>query len=365
MKAKSWLFIFFITISSRSLAWGNRGHDALTVVATRIAAEKYPDPKFYAPLFSRTEMLAHLANIPDIYWKSLPKEERKALDTAHYIDLELFDEGLVSSKIPVSVSEALIRARKSCKVKEKNSSLDCVGNSTLRDIMLVTGSAPWRIEQLVDAMVEQLTLAKSLESKAGSEQEFTKAVDQALLYAGLMSHFIGDLAQPLHASDDYDGYGAGSGGLHYYFEDLLVDQLNFGFYDEVKTEALKNKPVASFLKFIPNSNDFKPATWSYALAIHSHKTLPELFSLDRRYAIIKASSSDKGLNIPARRKEASQAVKGFRPFLKKRMAAGADMLAFMWHQAWIKSGSPDLSQYKSYFFPLKPEAISLSYLGDK
>jgi len=349
-------------VSGKSLGWGNRGHDALTVVATRLAADKYPDPRFFSPLYSRTEMLAHLANIPDIYWKTFPKAERKLLDSAHFIDLELIDENAKKKQIPVDIHQAFIQAKKICAAKPKDSSRDCGDNITLREMMLQTGSAPWRIKQLSDLMVESFSRAKSFEGKLGNDSEFTKAIDDALFYGGLISHYVGDLSQPLHSSHDYDGYLAGSGGLHYYFEDLLVDQLNFGFYDDVKKYALKIKPSFSMLKGLVNAGEYQPASWAYALALDSHDSLKELFALDQKYAVLKPSIQDRGMNIPAERKNPARVVSHFREFIKKRMAASADLLAEIWHSAWLKAGRPDMSKYKSYEFRLKPDPIPLSYL---
>jgi len=347
--------------TSAALAWGNRGHDALTVTATRIAGQRYKDSKFVAPLFSRTEMLAHLANIPDIYWKTLPREERKILDTAHYFDVDLVKVDPIKA-FPKTLEDLLAQAKVLCKLPEVDPTLSCDGKSGTKEIMQAIGSAPWRIEQLASAMQSSFAQAKDLQNSQGEEAQFKASVDNALFYGGLLSHFVGDLAMPLHTSSDYDAYAVGLGGLHYYFEDLLVDQLNFGFYDEVKDYAIRQKPTQSLVAKNHASTYVEYAT---GLALNSYAALPQLFKLDRKFALIKPSSHASGLKIMAERKDPALAVGGFRPFLRVRMAFGADVLSTIWYEAWKRGGSPDLSKYKSYDFRLKPDPIPLSYLDAK
>ena len=348
--------------ASQAMAWGNRGHDALTVTATRIAAQRYKDPKFVAPLFSRTEMLAHLANIPDIYWKSLPREERKILDTAHFYDVNLVKADLQMKSFPKTLTDVLAQATAFCKFPEVDSSLSCDGKSGTREIMQAIGSAPWRVEQLAFGMESSFAKAKEIQNANGDESQFKAAVDDALFYGGLLSHFVGDLSMPLHTSSDHDAYGVGLGGLHYYFEDLLVDQLNFGFYDEVKDYAIRQQPVQSL---VDRSHTATYVEYATNLALNSFSTLSQMYKLDRKFALIKPSSNASGLKVPAERKAPSLAVNGFRPFLKARFAYGADALSTIWYEAWKRGGAPDLSKYKSYDFRLKPDPIPLSYLDIK
>ncbi len=354
--------VSYSLVASQAMAWGNRGHDALTVTATRIAAQRYKDPKFVAPLFSRTEMLAHLANIPDIYWKSLSREERKILDTAHYYDVDLVKADLQLKSFPKTLSDVLVQATSFCKFPEVNSTLTCDGKSTPRDIMLTIGSAPWRIEQLALAMESSFLKAKEVQNSHGDETQFKAAVDDALFYGGLVSHYVGDMSMPLHTSSDYDAYAVGLGGLHYYFEDLLVDQLNFSFYDEVKDYAIRQQPAQSLVEKNPSSTYVEYAT---ALALNSFSTLGQMYKLDRKFALIKPSSNVSGLKVMAERKPPQVAVAGFRPFLKARFAYASDVLATIWYEAWKRGGAPNLSNYKSYDFRLKPDPIPLSYLDIK
>ncbi len=59
---------------------------------------------------------------------------------------------------------------------------------------------------------------KKAKSEEPGSKEFKTDIQDALVYGGLMAHFVGDASQPYHNTIDHDGYAAGEGGIHSYFE---------------------------------------------------------------------------------------------------------------------------------------------------
>ncbi len=355
-------FIYLMGLSSIAFAWGNRGHDGLTSVATRIATIKYPDPRFNSPLIPKAEMMAHEANIPDIFWKSFPKEQRKILDSAHYYDIDLVVKQFTFATVPKTLEDVVSAAKSLCLLKERAPEINCDDTSSVKDVMIAIGSAPWRIEQLATKMQESFAKAKSFEGKPNSTDQFNAAVDDALFFGGILSHFIGDLAQPMHVTDDYDGYAAKAGGLHGYFEDQVVNQLNFGFFDDAQKYALRHQTLK---KLLAKEKVQTYSDYAIALSINSLNRLPRLFEIDRKHAVIKESSNKDGLKIAAQRKPAKDTAHFFRGLLVERFAYGADFLATIWFEAWQRGGSPDLSSFRSYDFRLNPDPIALDYLEQR
>jgi hypothetical protein len=344
------------------MAWGNRGHDGLTLTATRLATAQFTDLRFNAPLIPKSEMMAHEANIPDIYWKSFPKDQRKVLDSAHYFDVDLVTKQVSFANVPKNLTDVVAAAKTLCLLKERAPEISCDDKSSIKDFMLALGSAPWRVEQIATKMQESFLKAKTFEGKPNSADDFNAAVDDALFYGGILSHYIGDLSQPMHVTDDYDGFAAKSGGLHGYFEDQVVNQLNFGFYDEVQKFAIKHQLAK---KLISKDHPQSYSDYALSLAVNSYYSLDKLFRIDREYAIVKKSSDKDGLKLAAERKPAKDTAPYFRSLLIERFAYGADVLATIWFEAWKRGGSPDLTNFRSYDFRLKPEPIALDYLEQK
>jgi hypothetical protein len=205
----------------------------------------------------------------------------------------------------------------------------------------------------------------ALKHKTSSEADYRDAVDQALLYAGLMGHFVGDLAQPMHTSADYDGWQREQGGLHAYFESEAVDALPLGIDEEVLAFAKAQAPGRKLITQL-NLTDKQvlPSYLDLALALNfdSFQRLEYLFGLDSKGAVLaKSVKLEKG-RTSATRKSPAESLPVFRDLLVERLAYGADALATLWETIWRNSGEPDLSAYRSFRYHLNPEAVMLDYL---
>ena len=95
-------------------------------------------------------------------------------------------------------------------------------------VVVTNGTGPWRIMQLYRMAVDAF---KSGDNKA------------ALEYAGAMSHYIGDLSQPLHVSENYDGQKTGNTGIHSWFETQnITDEMAIRSVVAERTQILLKDP---------------------------------------------------------------------------------------------------------------------------
>jgi hypothetical protein len=72
-------------------------------------------------------------------------------------------------------------------------------------MVLENGTGAWRVGQFFLAAKEAFANNKTSEG---------------LQWAGAMAHYVGDLAQPLHVTHNYDGQLTGQKGLHAWFESI-------------------------------------------------------------------------------------------------------------------------------------------------
>ena len=61
------------------------------------------------------------------------------------------------------------------------------------------------------------------------------------------------------------------------------------------------------------------------------------------------------------RKPAKSVAKRYERFAVERMAIGASVLARLWFLAWRDAGSPDMSGFRSYHYPVQPPFITPVY----
>lgn len=335
-------------ISSRANAWGERGHDLVTRVAVQHMREMSDDnAALMRPFLLRDHMLAHLSNTPDTVWRAdyMGDDVIKANSPTHYINLEKVITGV---KKWDDFPRDFRAYRALCKSKGLDTS----------DV----GTAPWRVLQLYKLIVDQLT---NLDAKPDDLKE--QHINQALVYSGLMSHFVGDLANPHHTTANYDGQLTGNKGLHAYFESTVVAELSFELPEKVREKANnRNLWLGDYGRKERAEIFADPQKLVWALVADSHTKVEKLTRLDDRHSILAKSVADpdSGKQASAKRKPAKNVARRYEKFAVERLAVGADALARLWQLAWQDAGSPDMSQFSSYYYPVQPPFITPAYASE-
>ena len=337
-----------LLVSSSAFAWGGRGHDAICRAAAFLVKEE--GLKDY--LRNKPQMMGHLCNIPDFYWKSLGGDAAKHGNPAHFIDIEVI--GLKVADIPTDYKKIVTDFTG----KENKFRNDGV---TIKDIPTEFGSAWWRADQFVNriaALNKDFAAAKAPTNFKEEQDEnlpFNKLAYQMAVDMGLMGHFVGDISQPFHTTADYDGWSSGHGGIHAYFEDAVVGEFD-GDLDWLVLKQARTIKNAPFLKPATVIEKMK------ALSVISNTEVAKLFKLD---PVTKPSEVKKehGMEIrtKAERKPASVAFKTMKPIIVNDMARGALLLANLWDEAYTKAGKPKIGAYKSYKYPFTVDFVMPDY----
>ncbi len=331
---------------SIAIAWGERGHDLVTRVAVKKLAEMSGhSAQFTQPFALRNHMLSHLSNVPDFHWRAdyMSENDRDLNYPTHFIGLDsIYPDAKELTDIDQDINVFYTKARDA-------------GFENPAKI----GTAPWRVVQLQQQMAVALKAAKAAES----EQQKVDAINQALLYAGIMSHFVGDLANPHHTSTNYDGQLTGNTGLHAYFESDVVRELPMQLAGKVEKKAghslMRKTLLKPYSKAQRNNILTNPSELIFALVLDSHTRVDQLHTLDDKYSILDRSTDAK---TRARRKPPTVVMHKYQAFTVERLALGASVLAQLWYLAWQQAGQPDLSSFQSYKYYLAPDFILPSYL---
>jgi hypothetical protein len=311
------------------------------------------DPGLKEYLRNKPQMMGHLCNMPDFYWKSLGGDAVKYGSPAHFIDAEIL--GLPIKDIPTDYKK-IIADYTGKEDKFKND------GSTIKNIPKEFGSAWWRADQFVrriSDMKEAFSAAKPPEN-AKEEQDdslpYNKLVFDMAVNMGLMGHFVGDTSQPFHSTADHDGWKAGHGGIHSYYEDAIVAEFDGDLDARVLTEArsLKNP---SFLK--PKTVVEKMR----ALGEISQKEVATIFKLDPviKKSVENTEQHGMKLRTPAERQPAVVGYKRMNKMIVTELARSAVLLASLWDEAYANAGKPKLAAYKSYKYPFTVEFIYPDY----
>jgi DNA-binding transcriptional regulator/RsmH inhibitor MraZ len=297
------LVLFVLLVPVQLPAWGGPGHSIITQTAAFLVAEK-PECEF---MRKYAYSLAYYSNVPDVVWKANPKvymTER----WEHWVDIEIYER--LMKKGDKFLPDRRKFFRKNKKIK--------------RD----AGYAYWRIHELSEKLQKHTERLKGKLSK----KRRTKVQKEWMIVAGVVGHYVGDLAQPLHTTENYDGQMTGQKGVHAFFEHDMVEhnipQLN------TDVLAIAQKRWKEFSKKNASLTVFELAQ---KLAQDSFVKKNELFKLDKKTDRINKK----------------HAALVYRPMITERMVLGALYLA----EIWSRNLGWEAAEFKESLFEPKPSYI--------
>lgn len=296
--------------------------------------------------------LGHLCNIPDIHWKSLGSETSDLGNPSHYIDPEII--GLKITEIPLEL--------KTIVDKYTGSENQFKGKNKIFSIPQEMGTLWWRADQFFRLIVDLKNVYPNALSPKNSKEEqdeklpYNQSVYQMIVYMGLLGHFVGDASQPFHTTADFDGYAAGHGGIHSYYEEQIISHFGADFEKLIvdKAKTIKDKKLT----------EGSPLQIMQYLTSLSNKDRDTVLKLD---PMIKKSEvkSEKGMDIrtAAVRKPTEAGYSALKDLVILHMARSAFVLAHLWDEGYHDAGSISLQNYRSYRFPHTPDFIPPDYIG--
>jgi len=381
-----------LTQSSKAFAWGELGHRQIAKIAVKVAQDRYKNPELSSVFLSNAESLAALSLVPDNQWKGgQPKEVIQTLSPAHFLDIEYLAPQKIDPKtIPFKINDAFELMVKLCPISGLNIKLNCEEKTSIDKILGASGSLPWRIGQMSELLIASFRQVKALQDKNASHEEIQTEVNRVILYSGILAHFVGDLTQPLHITKNYDGGFSDQKGVHSYFETKLINAQPHGFDRQAYDYAMSAKPAEAILSQAAlatkriDLNAWQPVESSFMLGLEANSQMNKVLDLDRKYAIIESrgekdsennrslqgdfqflsKKNSSGVDMAAARRSPDEIASKFNEILVQRIGIASDFLARIWHNAWVKAGSPNLSRYTTTAEKIgKIEPIMLDYSG--
>lgn len=303
--------VFLITIyGADASAWGQRGHAIVCQTAAYNLAN-HSNAKF---LKSQSFDLGYYCNVPDLVWKKGELYQKEWFN--HFMDLEIFERAFKDSEIkkPFELSRA-----------EFNEKFPNVKNDA--------GRSYWRVREILERMTK---IVAELKKKKLPVEKRHKLQAEWLVHAGAIGHYIGDLAQPLHVTENYDGQHTKQKGLHRWFEDALVDELFLSNGRSLEGEVMK-AVEEKWRKEEARLSKLKTQELLEDLAKRSNERLNRLLELDRKLG----------------RKDLKKAAEAFHPVIVEQLAEGSVYLGILWKTqlGWEFNGN------KFYNFESTPEFI--------
>jgi len=307
----------FACVEREALAWDETGHS----VVVEAAVKRLPES---LPAFLRDEAalarLKYLGSEPD-RWRNLKTPPMGHINNPdHYFDIELLTPyGLTPQTLPPFRYEfiAHMAAFKTLH-PEKDYGYDPARDGEHDKSW--PGFAPYRICELYVQLRSSWRTLNTYERFPGvaTEAELQAARDNVVYLMGILSHYVADVAQPLHTTIHYDGWKGPNPNGYVTYSGYIHRLLDSGVIEQAGITAA-DLPADVPAPKVAEERLFEQVV-EYIVA--SHEWVEAVYAFEKRGAF---------------RQENEQFAEGT-AFVKSRLAVASAMLAALWESAARDAG---------------------------
>lgn len=310
-----------------ALAWDYEGHRAINQLALAALPQNFPA---FALTPEARERIAFLSGEPD-RWRNQGTGRNATDDVAlshfagpdHYFDLEDLEAyGIKSADVPVFRFDfvaqlALQRAAHPARFPAPDPLKD------LDHTRQLPGFAPWAIVELCGKIRAGFSYLKAYQEYGGTPEEIANAQANIIYAMGVLGHYVGDCAQPLHVTKHHHGW-VGDNPRGYATNYSFHSWIDGGFLR--RTGGAQAQPLlgkirpAKILNDPTRNDDLFRKVMDYLWA--THELVEPLYVLEKESKLTPENESSK---------------EG-RAFLEAQLVRGGQMLGDLWFSAWQQAG---------------------------
>lgn len=300
-------------------AWDDEGHRIVNRLALAGLPEDFPA---FVREAADTERIVFLASEPD-RWRGnpdLPIKHVNGLD--HYLDLEMLAAaGLTPQTVaPMRYVFASQYAAGRIVNPAAYAPIDPAKNSERSREW--PGFAPWAIAEHYGKLKAAFSYLKTFEEHGGTAEEMANARANIVYVMGVMGHYVGDCAQPLHTTVHHNGWVGENpsgynprSGIHAWIDGGFIAKTGIGYAD-IADRMSPAQPLS--LPAVPPGQDaFFSAVMDYI--VEQHRQVEPLYALE------KAGKFKDG--------PAGENAEG-RALIEGQLLRGGQMLSAIWLTAW-------------------------------
>lgn len=343
----SFLVLLPLLAEFTAQAWDYEGHRAVNQLALAALPTNFPA---FALTKEARERIAFLAGEAD-RWRNSTNDLSLShcAGPDHYLDLEELEQyGLSPETVPpfrYDLVAKLALARSAH--PEKFEPIDPLKNADhTREL---TGFAPWVITESCGKLRSGFSYLKAFQDYGGTPEEIANAQANIIYVMGVMGHFVGDCAQPLHVTEHHHGWvGANPNG--YSTNRSFHSWIDGGFFrKDGGINQSKLVPAIRPAKIVGDPlkpDDLFRQVMSYLLETHTF--VEPLYKLEKEQKL-----------SPGNGREAEG-----REFLEKRLVRGGQMLGDLWYSCWQQATEDtflirELKRRQSEKAPQTPKSVQI------
>jgi len=301
-------------------AWDYEGHRIVNELA--LASLPSDFPAFVREPVA-AERIAFLSGEPD-RWRNTPDLPLRHVNNPdHYLDLEQLEwAGLNPASVsPLRYEFALQFAAGRAAHPDKFPAIDPGKNAEhLREW---PGFLPWTITESFERLRSAFSYLRAYRDAGGSASEIANAQADVVYLMGVMGHYVGDGAQPLHITVQHNGWVVGANPHGYTTDPKFHAWIDGGFIARAGITFSRLAPQARSARLLrtnlkPGERDAMFAEVMQYLETQNRRVEP-LYQLEKAGKLRADGSpgSDDG-----------------REFIDEQLLRGGEMLGSIWFTAW-------------------------------
>lgn len=312
------LVLFGLSLSCPVLGWDYEGHRVVNQLALAALPRSFPA---FATTPEARERIAFLSGEPD-RWRNRFADDLSLAHASgpdHYFDWEeLENYGLDPTALPIfrydfAAQLAVARAARPTRFPP----LDPAKNKDhSREL---PGFAPWAITEYCGKLKSAFSYLKAFQDYSGTPEEIANAQQNILYLMGVMGHFVGDCAQPLHVTKHHHGW-VGDNPRGYTTNSGFHAWIDGGYFHE--TGGVSAAPLIGRIRPARIVGDpTKPEDLFrqvMAYLLETHRQVGPLYQLQKEGKL--SPQNENGL--------------AGRAFLESQLVKGSQMLGDLWFSAW-------------------------------
>jgi hypothetical protein len=308
-----------VGVCTPAWAWDYAGHRLVNQVAL---AALPPDFPAFVHTPANAERVAFLAGEPD-RWRNapdLPLQHVNGMD--HYLDSEEITEaGLDFATLPsFRYDFAVLFAAGRSAHPQNFPPIDPAHNADHSREW--PGFAPWAIAEQYGKLRSAFSYLR-VYRELGTESEIQSAEANIVYIMGVMGHYVGDCAQPLHATIHHHGWVGPNPngyttwpGIHAWIDGGLIAKAGIKL-----DELTPNLPAVKPLSIAPRPDGRDPVfVAALDFLLETQKQVEPLYALHKAGKL--GDRPEHPVSDEARR------------FIDQRLVSGGEMLAVIWTTAW-------------------------------
>jgi len=297
-------------------AWNYEGHHTVNELALATLPPDFGGFELTPALKNR---IAYLAGEPD-RWRNIPDLELVHDNGPdHYFDLEdIALCGLTPETLPplrYDFVAVLARAR-----AEHPEAFPAIDPEKDRDhTRELDGFLPWAITEYYEKLKSDFSVLKAFKENGGTPDEIANAQADIVYVMGVMGHYVGDGAQPLHTTKHYNGW-VGPNPKGYTTRTTIHGWIDGGYFR--KTGGILAEPLVGKMHPAEQIAGVEDAGGMFKQVVayleDGNKFVEPLYEMEKNGQL--TGEGDKGLDG--------------RAFLEGQIVKGGQMLGNIWYTAW-------------------------------